>query len=76
MNRLRSTGEATSAVEEAVKCPDAHMRRILQLRYVQGLSWDEVAARIGGGNTEDSVRKAAGRYLAKKGSTACVRVRR
>lgn len=37
---------------------DSHMRRIISLRIVEGLSWNNVARQIGGENTEDSVRKA------------------
>ena len=42
---------------------DSHMRLILTLRFVDGLSWRTVAMRLGGGNTESGVRKAAYRYL-------------
>ena len=42
---------------------DAQMRMILSLRYVNGLSWQQVAAQIGGGNTADGVRKAHDRFL-------------
>lgn len=43
---------------------DSLIRQILILRYVNGLGWQQVAAAIGGGNTEDGVRKAHDRYLA------------
>ena len=42
---------------------DSLMRQILSLRYIDGLSWNKVAMNIGGGNTEDSVRKAHNRFL-------------
>ncbi len=42
---------------------DAQMRMILSLRYVNGLSWQQVAFHIGGGNTADSVRKSHERFL-------------
>lgn len=42
---------------------DARMRMILSLRFVNGLTWRQVAHSIGGGNTEDSVRKACQRFL-------------
>ena len=42
---------------------DAQMRMILSLRFVNGLTWRQVAHSIGGGNTEDSVRKACQRFL-------------
>ena len=43
---------------------DSHIRRIVNLRIVDGLSWCEVARKIGG-NTEDSVRKAFERFMEK-----------
>lgn len=42
---------------------DSHTRRIIRFRFVDGYSWNEVADRIGGGNTEDSVRKICERYI-------------
>jgi len=42
---------------------DGLMRQILALRYINGLSWRQVAKHIGGGNTADSVRKYHDRYL-------------
>lgn len=37
---------------------DSFTRRIVTLRIIDGLSWNQVADRMGGKNTEDSVRKA------------------
>lgn len=42
---------------------DSHIRRIVSLRVVDGLSWNKVALKMGGGNTEDSVRKAFDRFV-------------
>lgn len=42
---------------------DSMMRQILTQRFVSGKSWRQVAQAIGGGNTEDSVKKAFYRYL-------------
>ncbi len=42
---------------------DSLIRQIMSLRYVDGLSWRQVAYCIGGGNTEDGVRVAVSRYL-------------
>jgi len=68
MSKGKIRGRLSATAEQAIlQCPDLHMRRILCLRYLDGLAWEEVAARIGGGNTEDSVRKAAQRFLDKKG---------
>jgi len=42
---------------------DSLIRQIITLRYVNGLTWDQVAAHIGGGNTADSLRKMHDRFL-------------
>ena len=44
---------------------DALMRRIIDLRFIERLSWQEVADRIGG-NTEDSVRMQFERFMQKQ----------
>ena len=57
--------EKTNEVEEFIaSIKDSHIRRIVNLRVINGLSWNEVARRIGG-NTEDSVRKAFERFMEK-----------
>lgn len=45
---------------------DSQMRQILTLRYLNGLTWREVAQSIGGGNTEDGVKQAAHRFISGK----------
>lgn len=42
---------------------DSLTRQILTLRYVNGMSWQQVADSVGGANTEDSVKKICYRYL-------------
>ncbi len=42
---------------------DSHIRRIISLRVIDRLPWTQVAQQIGGGNTEDSVRKAFERHF-------------
>lgn len=42
---------------------DCQLQEILTLRYINGLSWNQVAFSIGGGNTADSVRKMHERFL-------------
>lgn len=52
-----------SDVEEFISnIKDSHIRRIVTLRIVDGLSWNEVADKIGG-NTEGSVKMAYQRYM-------------
>lgn len=44
---------------------DSLTRQIFTFRFVNGLPWPQVAAHIGGNNTEKSVSKACYRYLEK-----------
>ena len=44
---------------------DSLTRRIIYFRFIEHLSWKKVADKVGGGNTEDSVRKTLDRYLEK-----------
>lgn len=56
--------ETLNEVEEFIaSVKDSHIRRIISLRIVDGLSWNKVADRIGGGNTEGSVKMAFQRYM-------------
>ena len=57
--------DTLNLVEEFIaSITDSHIRRIDNLRVLEGLSWQKVADRIGG-NTEDSVRMAFERYIKK-----------
>jgi hypothetical protein len=54
---------ALTEVEEFItRIEDSHIRRIVRFRVVDGLTWKQVAHRMGGGNTEDGVRKAFDRF--------------
>ena len=44
---------------------DSLTRSIFTFRFVNGLSWLEVAISVGGDNTEDGVRMIVDRYLQK-----------
>ncbi|NLZ53111.1 MAG: RNA polymerase subunit sigma-24 [Thermoanaerobacteraceae bacterium] len=59
MDLVEQANEYIGSIEDSL------MRQILTLRYINGLTWEQVAASIGGNNTADSVRKAAERFLAK-----------
>lgn len=43
--------------------PDSLTRQIFQLRFINGLTWVQIAYSVGGGNTEGGVRKRVYRYL-------------
>jgi hypothetical protein len=44
---------------------DARARLSIEMHYIDGCSWNEVADAIGGNNTDDSCRKYVSRYLEK-----------
>lgn len=44
-------------------CPDSLTRQILTYRFVNGLSWNQVAANVGMSATEYSVKHIAYRYI-------------
>lgn len=56
--------ETLNKVEEFIaSVSDSRIRRIINLRFIENLSWNKVADRIGGGNTEDSIRMAFNRFM-------------
>lgn len=58
--------ETLNQVEEFIAgVEDSRIRRIITLRFIENLSWNKVADRIGGGNTEDSVKKSFYRFTEK-----------
>ncbi len=44
---------------------DAQVRLSVEMHYIDGCTWNEVADAIGGNNTEDSCRKYVQRYFKK-----------
>lgn len=45
---------------------DSFIRRIIYYRFLEHMPWEKVAEKVGGSNTEDSVRKALDRFLEKQ----------
>lgn len=44
--------------------PESYLRQVFTLRFINGLSWDQVAFSIGG-TTADAARMACNRYIKK-----------
>ena len=42
---------------------DSQTRQIIFLRFIKGMTWGQVAIKVGGGNTDEGVRKRAVRYI-------------
>lgn len=58
--------ETLNQIEEFVaSLDDSRMRRIISLRFVENLSWQQVAVRIGGNNTENGIKSVFHRFMEK-----------
>lgn len=56
-----------NAVENFIlSLKDSRIRLIIRYKYVQNMSWGQVAKKMGGGNTEEGVKSAFHRYFKKK----------
>ena len=45
---------------------DSLMRQIITYRHIDLMTWRDIAQKIGGGNSEDSLRMAYKRYLERE----------
>ena len=63
-SRARAMVECTRLQTFITEIEDSQIRLIFTLRYLDNLSWHQVAWRLGG-NTADSVRMMHNRYLAR-----------
>lgn len=65
----RRYDELLQAINEIIEfideIPDSYVRMIVTYRFVEGMSWRKIADIIGGGNTEDSIRKTFNRFIEK-----------
>lgn len=58
--------EATNNVLDFIETiDDSRVRMIVTYRFIEGYSWGKVAEAMGGGNTDDSVRKCFERFFEK-----------
>lgn len=48
---------------------DSLIRQIIMYRHIDMLKWRDIAQKIGGGNSEDGIRKAYARYVEKTNRT-------
>lgn len=62
-NITEYTQQCLEAEHFIASIDDSMIRQIVTMRYVEALQWDQIAAKIGGGNTADSVRMLCHRYL-------------
>jgi DNA-directed RNA polymerase specialized sigma24 family protein len=51
--------------KQLAQIEDAQVRTSIQLHYIDGYTWNDVADILGGNNTEDSCKKYVSRYFKK-----------
>ncbi len=62
--RLATLDARIQAVDEAIQAaPNSLLRVALTLKYHEGLTWRDIAAQIGGGATEEGIKKKIARFL-------------
>lgn len=64
--RAKRQQEKQKLLEFIQTIPDSQTRQIFTYRFVDTLTWGQVARKIGGGNTSDSVRKKVIRYIGEE----------
>lgn len=64
--RKESAEKIKLQVEEWMLTIPARMQRIVRGRYMEGMSWEQVATKMGRNATADSVRKELKRFLEEK----------
>ena len=56
--------EQENAVEVFITTiENSYIRRIIRMRFLENMKWNQIADKIGGNNTEDSVKKAFYRFM-------------
>ena len=64
--RMANCGRLQVELERYISnIDDSLTRQIFVYRYAQGLNWVQIANKLGGGNTRESVKKRCQRYIAK-----------
>lgn len=63
--QIQCIRERTRLEQYIAGIPDSNLRTIFTLRFIDGLSWVQLAFRIGGDCTADGARMACKRYMEK-----------
>ena len=61
--RKAAAADCKVRVQKWMNTIPKRMQRIVRFKYIEGLSWEAVADRIGRGATKDSIRKELERFL-------------
>lgn len=63
VKKQRAQEERAKVEDYISKIPDSRLRLIFSLRFVDMCSWQKIANKLGGGNTQASVKMMCYRYL-------------
>lgn len=64
IDRDEKLAELETQVEKFLNdVPDSRMRQMIAYRYIENMSWLQVADRMGGNNTADGCRKMVDRFI-------------
>ena len=69
-NRAKCLAEAERLEAWISGIDDSLTRAAMRLRFIDGLGWTAVALKLGGGNTEDGVKKMVYRYIRRTSGTS------
>lgn len=64
--RKAAAADCKVKVQKWMNTIPKRMQRIVRFKYIEGLSWEAVADRIGRGATKDSIRMELDRFLENK----------
>ena len=63
-NKYTELLEIQNGIEEYIdSIEDSRMRRIIGMRFIDKMTWNQIANAIGGGNTEDGIRMSFTRFM-------------
>ncbi len=65
---IKKTVEIENYISEI---PDSFIRQIIRYKYIDGMSWERTARKMGGYNTRDSIRMIVKRYFKKELKKSC-----
>ena len=67
IDRDEKLAELETQVEHILsELDDSRLRQMIEYRYIENMSWVQVADRMGGNNTADGCRMAVERFLRDK----------
>lgn len=67
IDRDEQLAELETQVEHFLsELADSRLRQMIEYRYIEGMSWVQVADKMGGNNTADGCRMAVERFLRNK----------